>query len=96
MRSLITIVDIILQLYTYIIWALVIMSWLLNFNIINVHNEIVRNIWRFITLATEPVLSPLRRLLPNFGGLDLSPIVVLLLIYLIRDVMWRYIYPNVF
>ena len=65
----------ILELYKWIIIATVIVSWLTAFNVINVHNNFVRSMLRVLVALTEPVLAPIRRLIPPIGGLDLSPIV---------------------
>ena len=67
----------ILSLYQFIIIAMVVMSWLIGFNVINRHNQIVDMIWRTLVALTEPLLGPIRRALPNMGGLDLSPLVLL-------------------
>lgn len=96
MRAILEIVLVILQLYSWVMIAMIIMSWLIAFNVINTRNEFVAAVWRGLNALTEPVLRPIRRVLPNFGGLDLSPIVVFLLIMLIERVIAYYIYPYVF
>ena len=96
MRAVLDVILLILQLYTYVIIVVAIMSWLLAFNVINIYNSVVRAIWDALHAMTEPVLRPIRRILPNFNGLDLSPLVLLLVIFLIQDVIGKYIYPNVF
>ena len=96
MRAVLDVILLILQMYTYVIIVVAIMSWLIAFNVINVYNTIVRTIWDALNAVTEPALRPIRRLLPNFSGLDLSPLVLLLLIFLIQDIIAKYIYPNVF
>ncbi len=96
MRAILEIVLVILQLYSWVMIAMIIMSWLIAFNVINTRNEFVAAVWRGLNALTEPVLQPIRRVLPNFGGLDLSPIVVFLLIMLIQRVIAYYIYPYVF
>lgn len=70
----------------------VIMGWLINFNVINKHNQVVNSLWRIGTAVTEPVLAPVRRMLPNMGGVDLSPVIVIIVLqginaYLIRPLM---------
>ena len=72
--SLLQLIDLILTIYMWIIIAVVILSWLVAFNIINRQNDIVRQISYALYRLTEPVLGPIRRLLPDLGGLDLSPI----------------------
>ncbi len=96
MRALLELFFLILQLYTYVIIATAIMSWLLAFDVINFRNQLVRSVWDFLNALTEPVLRPIRRLLPNLGGVDVSPIILLLLIWFVRRVVELYVYPNVF
>ena len=96
MRAFLNVVLLVLDLYWYVIVAVAIMSWLIAFNVINIYNEIVRSIWNALNALTEPVLRPIRNALPNFGGLDVSPIILLLIIYLIKQVIYLYVYPNVF
>jgi YggT family protein len=68
----------VIDLYVFVIFAMVIMSWLLSFNVVNRHNQFVDMIWRTVTSLTEPLLRPIRNMLPAMGGLDLSPIVLLI------------------
>ncbi len=68
----------IIQLYTFVLIVSVIMSWLIGFNIINRHNQFVDAIWRTCTGLTEPLLRPIRNLLPSMGGIDISPIILIL------------------
>ena len=78
---------VILQYLLYIVWWVIIiqavLSWLIAFNVINTSNEGVRTIWNALQRITEPVYRPIRRVLPDFGALDLSPLVVLLIIGLL-------------
>ena len=79
----------IIQLYTYVVIATVIVSWLVAFNVINLHNPIVRQIAYILAQLTEPLLEPIRRVLPSFGGLDISPVILLLLLYFLqRLILW--------
>ena len=96
MRAVLDVILLVLQMYTYVIIVVAIMSWLIAFNVINVYNNVVRTIWDALNAVTEPALRPIRRMLPNFSGLDLSPLVLLLLIFLLQDIIAKYIYPNVF
>ena len=96
MRAVLDVILLILQLYTYVIIVVAIMSWLIAFNVINIYNNVVRAIWDGLNAMTEPVLRPIRRMLPNFNGLDLSPLVLLLIIFLIQDIIQKYIYPYVY
>lgn len=96
MRAILDVVLLVLDLYVYVVIAAVILSWLIAFNVINTYNDVVRAIVNGVNALTEPVLRPIRNVLPNFGGLDISPIVLFLLIFLIQRIIVQYIYPNVF
>lgn len=80
-----SLIDAILQLYIFVIFIMVIMSWLLTFNVINRHNQFVDAIWRTLMGVTEPVLKPIRNIMPNLGGIDLSPLLLLLSIFFLRE-----------
>ncbi|PIT69667.1 YggT family protein [Bartonella tribocorum] len=82
-------IDLIFEIYIDILIASVILSWLYVFNIINSRNRFVILISNFLYRLTNPVLSPIRRILPNLGTIDISPIVVFIIIYFIRNFMWR-------
>jgi YggT family protein len=96
MRALLDVILLALELYTWLIIASAILSWLVAFNVVNTRNDVVRAIWNFLDAITEPALRPIRNLLPNLGGIDVSPIILLLLIFFIRQVIIYYLYPNVF
>jgi YggT family protein len=93
MRALLDVILLVLQLYTYVIIAVAILSWLIAFHVINIHNDFVRSIWNGLNALTEPLLRPIRRWLPNFGGLDISPIILLLIIFFIQRLIEYYLYP---
>jgi YggT family protein len=82
----------ILDMYKWIIIAAVIVSWLVNFNVINIRNQFVRMIVSALYALTEPVFRQIRRVLPAMGGLDLSPIVVLLAIFFLERLIVRSYY----
>lgn len=96
MRALLDVILVILQLYWWVIIAMIIMSWLISFNVINTRNQFVDQVWRTLNSLTEPVLNPIRRVMPNFSGLDISPIILFLIILFIQQVIGHYIYPYVF
>ncbi|HEX3486712.1 MAG TPA: YggT family protein [Micropepsaceae bacterium] len=79
----------ILQLYTYVIIAAVIASWLVGFGIVNSYNPIARSVLRALYALTEPVFGSVRRMLPAMGGLDLSPLVVLIIIFFLQRLIIR-------
>ena len=78
------VLDLLLRVLSYIIIAQAIISWLVAFNVINTHNDFVRSFLAALDRLTEPLYRPIRRILPDFGGIDFSPLVVLLLIYVAR------------
>lgn len=90
MHSLALLVDTILDIYSWVIIASAIVSWLVAFGVVNVRNQIVRVIVDSLYRLTEPVLRPLRRVLPNLGGIDISPVVALLLIIFVRHLLREY------
>jgi YggT family protein len=96
MRVLLDVISLALQWYMYVIVIVAIMSWLIAFNVINVYNDFVRSIWNALNALTEPALRPIRRVLPNMGGLDISPVILILIIILIQGVIATYIRPYVF
>jgi|SRR5215831_11057459 len=78
-------------LYIYILIATAILSWLIAFNVVNLHNDIVRSISYFLYQITEPALRPIRALLPNLGGIDISPVILIIaLMFLDQFVFWAY------
>ncbi len=93
MRAILDLILLVLQLYTWVIIAMAILSWLVAFGVINIRNDFVRSVWNTLLAVTEPILMPIRRRLPNLGGLDLSPVVLLLAIFLLERIIVYYIYP---
>ena len=86
----------ILKLYSYVVIANVVISWLIAFNILNTQNRFVYSILEFSYRLTDPILNKIRRFLPNLGSLDISPIILLLLIWFIEMCMKLYIAPMIF
>ena len=84
----------ILDIYFWIILAMVIMSWLIGFNVINGSNPYVRQISYALHRLTEPLLGPIRRMLPDLGGIDISPIVLLLALQFLRYLIVYYAAPS--
>jgi YggT family protein len=94
MVPLLQFIDGIVLLYWWVVIAAVVMSWLIAFNVINPYNQFVRVIWQAVNALTEPLLRPIRRFMPDLGGLDLSPIVLLLAVEFIRRVViWGWLIP---
>ena len=96
MRAVLDIVLMVLDLYVWLLIASAILSWLIAFNVVNTRNQFVGAVSEFLYRITEPLLAPIRNVLPNFGGLDISPIVLILIIMFIQKVIVYYIYPVVF
>jgi YggT family protein len=90
MTAVLNLIDNVVSLYIWILFLAVIASWLINFNVINTSNRVVYMIVDTLYKLTEPALRPIRRLLPNMGGLDLSPVVLILLLYFIRDLIFDF------
>ena len=86
----------ILKLYSYVVIANVVISWLIAFNILNTHNRFVYSILELTYKLTDPFLNRIRGFLPNLGSLDISPIILLLLIWFIEMCMKLYIAPLIF
>lgn len=96
MRSILDIVLIVLDLYWWIIIGSAVFSWLYAFNVVNMSNQVVGAIGNFLHQMTEPLLKPIRKIMPNLGTIDLSPIILLLGVIFAQSIIVRYIYPNVF
>jgi YggT family protein len=86
----------VLKLYSYVVIANVLVSWLIAFNILNTQSRFVYSILELTYRLTDPILNKIRRFLPNLGTLDISPIVLLLLIWFIEMCMKLYIAPIIF
>ena len=95
MRSILYVILLVLDLYIWLLIAAAVLSWLVAFNVVNARNQFVAMVGDFLFRITEPVLRPIRNLLPSLGGIDVSPVVLILIIILIKDVIVRYIYPAV-
>ena len=89
MRSLLWLIDTVITLYVWLLIASAVLSWLIAFNVVNLRNPIVMQIADFLDRVTEPVLRPIRRILPNLGGIDISPIILILLLYFARNLIFE-------
>jgi len=87
MRSLLWLIDTLIMLYVYLLIAAAVLSWLIAFNVVNVRNPVVHQIGDFLDRITEPALRPLRRILPNLGGIDISPVILILLLLFVRNLI---------
>ena len=92
MNPFLWLIDTIITLYIWILIASAILSWLVAFNVVNQRNPIVANLGEFLYRITEPALRPIRAFLPNLGGIDISPVIlILLLLFLQRVIIWLYV-----
>ena len=89
MYALLNLIDNVISIYIWILIISVVMSWLISFNMVNTGNRFVAVVAEFLFRATEPALRPIRRVLPNLGGLDISPIILILLLYFLRDLLYE-------
>ncbi len=93
MLSLAMLIDKVIDIYTWIVIAGAIMSWLVAFGVVNVSNKFIRMVVDVLYRLTEPVLRPIRNILPNLGGVDISPVILLLGLFFIRSLLWEYVWP---
>ena len=96
MRALLEVIVIALNIFVWLLIVQAVLSWLIAFNVVNTRNQFVAMVADFLYRVTEPVLRPIRNVLPSLGGIDISPVVLILIIILIKDIIVRYIYPSVF
>jgi YggT family protein len=90
MISLLKLILTVIELYMYCVIASVVMSWLIHFEVVNTRNRFVYIVYDTITRITEPALKRIRRIMPNLGGLDLSPIVLIMLLYFGQNLVFEY------
>ena len=91
MNSLVALIDTVIYFYILVLIASAVMSWLLAFNVLNAYNRVVYLISDFLYRFTEPALAPIRRIMPRIGGIDVSPIVLILLLVFIRNLLFEYL-----
>ncbi|MBM3541482.1 MAG: YggT family protein [Alphaproteobacteria bacterium] len=89
MTSLILLVHTVLDIYKWCLIIWVVLSWLIQFNVVNTYNKFVFTVNDVLYRITEPALRPIRRVVPNLGGVDLSPVVLILLIWFAQDLLLR-------
>ena len=78
-------ISLILNIIWWVFLIMIIMSWLISFNVINTRNQFVNSVWRVLNQITEPILKPIRRIIPPVGGLDLSPLIVFVIIFFLQN-----------
>ena len=92
MQSLMILFDTVINLYMWVVIIWVIMSWLVSFQVVNTHNRFVYLVNDFLHRLTDPALRPIRRVTPNLGGIDLAPLVLILILYFLRLLLREYLF----
>jgi YggT family protein len=95
MRALFYVIDLALYWYMMLVVASAVLSWLIAFNVVNTRNQFVASVGEFLYRITEPFLRPIRNAMPNLGGIDISPVILIFIIIFLRYVIALYIIPNV-
>ena len=96
MKSLFLLIDSIINIYIWLIIINAILSWLVAFNVLNTQNRFVFAVLNATHQLTEPVLNKIRKFIPNLGSIDISPIVLILLLFFIRNLFFELLAPNLF
>ncbi len=91
MFALCRLVDTVVTLYIWLLIASVVLSWLVAFNVLNTHNRFVWQVGEFLHRITEPLLAPIRSILPSMGGFDISPVILILALYFVRDLFFEFV-----
>jgi YggT family protein len=91
MYAFLKLVDTVITIYIWLLIAQAVLSWLLAFGVVNRYNRAVATIGDFLWRITDPLLRPIRRFLPDLGGIDISPVVLILLLYFVRNLMFEYL-----
>jgi len=94
MNPFIWLIETLIDLVTWVITASAIMSWLVAFGVVNMRNQFIRMVVETLYRVTEPMLRPIRRLLPNLGGVDISPVILLLGLFFVREALRYYVWPH--
>jgi YggT family protein len=94
MNPFIWLIEVVIDLITWVVIASAIMSWLVAFGVVNMRNQFIRMVVETLYRVTEPLLRPIRRLLPNLGGVDISPVILLLGLFFVREALRYYVWPH--
>ena len=91
MYAFLNLVSTVISIYIWLLIAQAVLSWLVAFGIVNRYNRVVATIGDFLWRVTEPLLRPIRRVLPDLGGIDISPVILILLFWFLRNLMFEYL-----
>ena len=89
--ALLNLISTVITIFIWLLIAQAVLSWLLAFGVVNRYNRAVTSIGDFLWRITEPALRPIRSVLPDLGGIDISPVILILLLYFLRDLMFEYL-----
>jgi YggT family protein len=89
--ALLNLISTLITIYIWLLIAQAVLSWLLAFGVVNRYNRVVASVNDFLWRITEPVLRPIRSILPDLGGIDISPVILILVLYFLRDLMFEYL-----
>ena len=93
MYALYNLLNAVISIYIWLLIASVVLSWLIAFNVINTGNRFVYEVQAFLYRITEPLLRPIRNFLPNLGGIDITPVILILALYFVRDLAFEFLRP---
>ena len=91
MYAFLNLVSTVITIYIWLLIAQAVLSWLLAFGVVNRYNRAIMTVGDFLWRITEPLLRPIRRLIPDLGGIDISPVILILLLYFLRNLMFEYL-----
>src|SRR5690242_17672202 len=91
MYAFLSLVSTVISIYVWLLIAQAVLSWLVAFGIVNRYNRVVATVGDFLWRVTEPLLRPIRRVLPDLGGIDISPVILILILWFVRDLMFEYL-----
>ncbi len=91
MYAFLNLLSTVISIYVWLLIAQAVLSWLVAFGIVNRYNRVVATIGDFLWRVTEPLLRPIRRVLPDLGGIDISPVILILLLWFLRNLMFEYL-----
>jgi len=92
MNALLWLIDTVINLYIWVLILSAVMSWLISFNVVNTSNRVVYMVSDFLYRVTEPALRPIRRIIPTLGGIDISPVILILLLAFLRRLIFEFAY----
>ena len=95
MLALVKVLLIVIEIYIWLLVAMAVLSWLIAFNVINTRNRFVATVIDFLYRITEPVLRPLRRIIPTIGGIDITPAVLILILFFVQQLIYDNVVPAV-